>query len=155
MFKEDQGIAKLNFRDPEFLRRFKRHEKLIWKGHDLKSGGNPLFDQFKCERCGASVDIRDANTVKIGDVEHTVCDICKAKLEPKGFKEWLEAEEQGQPHESSKMKKSDFKEKISKGSRDLRDDLSKDYPGHLERHGDVGPFKILGSRGKSSAPVAR
>lgn len=150
MWKEESGIAKLNLRDPDFLRTFKRYERLAWNRDSIKPGGNPMFDQFNCEKCGRPTDIRDANMVNIGGVEHTVCDICKARIQAKGFKEWLEITES-----LTAMKKSDFKEKIPKGTRDVRNDLSKDYPGHLERLGDVGPFKILGSRGKPCAPVAR
>lgn len=46
------------------------------------------------------------------------------------FSEWM------------KMKKSPFKQKMSKGTRDIEDDLSKDYKGHLEKLGTVEPFKL-------------
>lgn len=49
------------------------------------------------------------------------------------FSEWM------------KMKKSPFKQKMSKGTRDIEDDLSKDYKGHLEKNGVCQPFKIIKS----------
>lgn len=63
------------------------------------------------------------------------------------FIEWLKHRESGgKPHAPSKVKKLHRKETFSKGSRDLRDDLSKDYPGNMEFQGDVGPYKVLGGR---------
>ena len=41
-----------------------------------------------------------------------------------------------------KMKKSNFKQKKSSGVRDIEDDLSKDYKGHIEKNGTVEPFEL-------------
>jgi hypothetical protein len=41
-----------------------------------------------------------------------------------------------------KMKKSSFKQSKPKGVRDMEDDLSKDFKGHIEKNGTVDPFKI-------------
>lgn len=49
------------------------------------------------------------------------------------FKEWLE-----------KMEKIKNQEKkVPDGVRDLRQDLSRDYKGHLKRNGTVEPWKII------------
>jgi hypothetical protein len=41
------------------------------------------------------------------------------------------------------MKKSPFKQTMPSGVRDLEDDLSSDYKGHMERLGSVEPFKLV------------
>jgi hypothetical protein len=53
------------------------------------------------------------------------------------FKQWLE---------DRKAKKIKRKEKMPTGCRDLRKDLSKDYPGNLANMGTVYPFKLLGKK---------
>jgi hypothetical protein len=61
------------------------------------------------------------------------------------FKQWLE-QKYAEKHSPSKVKKLHRDETFNKGSRDLRDDLSKDYPGNIEFQGDVGPYKLLGKK---------
>lgn len=63
------------------------------------------------------------------------------------FRQWLENNSRPQP--PSATKKLNRKETFTKGVRDLRDDLSKDYPGNIEFQGDVGPYKVLGVGGKA------
>ena len=42
-----------------------------------------------------------------------------------------------------KMEKINHKSKISKGTRNGEDDLSKDYKGHIKKNGTVEPFKVI------------
>ena len=44
-----------------------------------------------------------------------------------------------------KIKKSSFKQKKSPGVRDIEDDLSKDFKGHVEKNGTVEPFELVKS----------
>jgi hypothetical protein len=68
------------------------------------------------------------------------------------FKQWLE-QKYDEKRSPSKMKKLHRDETFNKGSRDLRDDLSKDYPGNIETHGDVGPYKLLGKKIKEEKEI--
>jgi hypothetical protein len=52
-----------------------------------------------------------------------------------------EADGDGKPEKPHGMKKINHTEKKSKGSRDLRDDLSKDYKGHIGHNGTVEPYE--------------
>jgi hypothetical protein len=56
---------------------------------------------------------------------------------------WLtsESDGDGQPDKPQGMKKINYQEKKSKGTRDLRNDLSKDYKGHVGRNGTVEPLE--------------
>jgi len=56
------------------------------------------------------------------------------------FKEWLES------NYPKKMKKIARKEVTPKNVRNLEDDLSKDYKGHIAKNGDVEPWKCLGKK---------
>lgn len=69
------------------------------------------------------------------------------------FSEWVELKEQdSKPTSPHGMKKISHTEKKSPGSRDTRNDLSKDYKGHISQNGTVEPFQV--KKGKSSKPVA-
>lgn len=61
------------------------------------------------------------------------------------FQEYYRIRNDGTPCPPSKMKKLHHKEIFAKGVRDFRADLSNDYPGNIEFHGAVGPYKILPS----------
>lgn len=60
-----------------------------------------------------------------------------------GFKKWLSSRKDSKPR-STKMQKHPWRQSISKGVRDIEDDLSNDYKGHLVRNGSVDPFKVIG-----------
>jgi len=64
------------------------------------------------------------------------------------FEEWLPLREDcGKPHPITKMQKIDHEEKKrSPKVRDLRDDLSSDYKGHIKHNGTVEPFKVFDKR---------
>lgn len=68
----------------------------------------------------------------------------------KSFKEWkLEKvqEDCGEPHKPRKMEKIKHKEKKSSGTRMVTDnEVGKDYKGHLKKHGDVEPFKVMSKK---------
>ena len=71
-----------------------------------------------------------------------------------GFKDWLETTytEKKKPRPTKMV--DNFKEKFNKGSIDMTSHL-KDFVTHIEKLGDgLGPYKVLGSRGKPVAPVA-
>ena len=57
---------------------------------------------------------------------------------------WMtnEAGEDSKPTAPHGMQKISSEEKKSKGSRDIRDDLSGDYKGHIKQNGTVDPFKL-------------
>jgi hypothetical protein len=73
------------------------------------------------------------------------------------FKEFMEAQDGTQtPAPPSKKELVGYKNKISKGVRDIRDDLSNDYSDPTKFNGDIGPFKLLHSKGKPAvAPIAK
>ena len=72
------------------------------------------------------------------------------------FSKWVELREcDGRPTAPHGMKKCACDEKKSKGTRDLTKDLSADYKGHVAQNGTVEPFKVLGNKGKSVAPVGK
>ncbi|MCK9458581.1 MAG: hypothetical protein M0R80_02995 [Proteobacteria bacterium] len=72
------------------------------------------------------------------------------------FGKWVELREcDGRPTAPHGMKKCACDEKKSKGTRDLTKDLSADYKGHVAQNGTVEPFKVLGNKGKSVAPVGK
>ena len=56
------------------------------------------------------------------------------------FRKWLEA------NSIKKMKKAKHKEANPKGVRNFKNDLSKDYKGHIASNGDVEPWKCLGNK---------
>ena len=62
------------------------------------------------------------------------------------FSDWAKKRADSTPSQPSKMKKLKAKETFTKGVRDLRNDLSDDYPGNIEFQGDVGPYKVLGKK---------
>ena len=68
-----------------------------------------------------------------------------AEIELDAFSpKWLTTDEacgDGKPESPHGMKKISFTEKKSKGSRDLRSDLSKDYKGHISHNGTVEPYQ--------------
>lgn len=70
------------------------------------------------------------------------------------FSQWLESKcgctGDGKPHSPRGMVKISHKEKIM-GARDLTDDLSADYQGHIGHNGEVAPFKVMGKKGKAVA----
>lgn len=61
------------------------------------------------------------------------------------FKKWLAAKN-SKPTKPTKMKKNPWRQSMSKQVRDIEDDLSSDYKGHLVRNGSVDPFKVLKGR---------
>lgn len=72
------------------------------------------------------------------------------------FSKWVELREcDGRPTPPTGMKKCSCEEKRSKGTRDMRKDLSADYKGHVAQNGTVEPFKTLGVKGKAIAPVGK
>ena len=52
------------------------------------------------------------------------------------FKEWMESS-------IKSMKKIKHKESNPKGVRNFKNDLSKDYKGHIAHNGDVEPWKLV------------
>ncbi len=72
------------------------------------------------------------------------------------FSKWVELREcDGRPTAPHSMKKCTCDEKKSKGTRCAKEDLSADYKGHIAQNGTVEPFKTLGVKGKSIAPVGK
>lgn len=66
----------------------------------------------------------------------------------KNFTEWCESK--GYTKDPIKGdEKLSKKEKLSGSVRDMRDDLSSDYKGHIKKNGTVAPFKVPPARGKA------
>ena len=67
------------------------------------------------------------------------------------FTEWLGKQcADGKPKSPRGMVKVSHKEKISGGTRDMTDDLSSDYKGHIAHNGEVAPFKVMGKVSEST-----
>ena len=62
---------------------------------------------------------------------------------PLSFKKWLAAKT-SKPTRPAKMQKHPWRQTIPSKVRDIEDDLSGDYKGHLVHNGSVDPFKVLG-----------
>jgi hypothetical protein len=76
-------------------------------------------------------------------------------MKVQSFSEWINENKcgctgDGQPRGPRGMVKISHKEKIM-GARDLTDDLSSDYQGHIGHNGEVAPFKVMGKKGKAVA----
>jgi len=64
----------------------------------------------------------------------------------KSFKNWLE---------HRVHKKVNWHQTIYKGTRQIdKEDLSKDYPGHLSNMGTVYPFKVLGKNNEKLGGIS-
>jgi len=71
------------------------------------------------------------------------------------FSEWMRehCNHCGKPSNPSTMKKLNHDEKIPSGVRDGREDLKTmgkyhNYPGNMEFHGDIGPYRLSKPAGK-------
>ena len=72
------------------------------------------------------------------------------------FREFLESKDGSQKAAPpSKKEMAGYKNKISAGVRDLRNDLSDDYSDPLKFQGDIGAYKLLHTKGKAKAPIAK
>lgn len=72
------------------------------------------------------------------------------------FRQYMESRDGSQkPAPPSKKEMAPYKNKKPSGVRDLRDDLSSDYSDPLKFQGDIGAYKLLHTKGKPIAPIAK
>lgn len=162
---EELRDANINTLSQRWLR-YAFKKDALKKSHGFESNKkNPIYVKdeqgtqttFRCPECEKIVDENDAVVIGPGKIACSICAAKNHKKFPESFKEWLSLSEKSYSEKKkprhAKMV-DNFKEKFNKGSIDMTSHL-KDYATHIEKFGDgLGPFKILGSHKKSSAPAA-